>query len=115
MVELEKLKLEIEAVGNSIRELKEKGGGKEEIGALVTKLNALKQEYADNNNGLGVDGKPYQKPLSKAEKKKLEKEKKAAAAAATAKTQEVSTFLKDRERGTVQNVCTFLKDRGEAL
>lgn len=89
MVDLEKLKLEIESIGGSIRELKEKGGGKDEIGALVTKLNTLKQEYADNNNGIGFDGKPHQKPLSKAEKKKLEKEKKAAAAAAAAKNDQV--------------------------
>ena len=72
---LDTLKAEIDTVGNQIRELKSSGG---DVGSLVARLNELKKEYADNNGGIGVDGKPYQAPLSKAEKKKLEKEKKAA-------------------------------------
>ena len=72
---LETLKAEIDNVGNQIRVLKGSCG---DVAALVARLNELKKEYADNNGGIGVDGKPYQAPLSKAEKKKLEKEKKAA-------------------------------------
>lgn len=83
MADLEKLKTEIDSIGNSIRELKS-SGDTDGIGALVGKLNELKQQYADNNGGIGVDGKPYQPPMSKAEKKKLEKQKKAAAATTAA-------------------------------
>ena len=82
MSSLESIKTEIDNVGNQIRELKSSGGG--DVGALVAKLTTLKKDYADQNGGIGVDGKPYQAPLSKAEKKKLEKEKKAAAAATAA-------------------------------
>lgn len=78
---LESIITEIESLGDQIRDLKASGG---DVGALVAKLTALKKDYADQNGGIGVDGKPYQAPLSKAEKKKLEKEKKAAAAAAAA-------------------------------
>jgi len=84
MVDLEALKSEIECVGNQIRDLK--AGGSGDVGALVGKLNGLKKDYADNNGGIGVDGKPYQVPLSKAEKKKLEKEKKAAPASGAVAT-----------------------------
>jgi hypothetical protein len=81
MTDLVALQTEIESIGTQIRELKSSGGG--DVGALVAQLNTLKKQYADNNGGMGVDGKPYQPPsLSKAEKKKLEKEQKAAAAAA---------------------------------
>ena len=73
MVDLDQLKSEIEAVGNKIKELKGSGGAKEDIGAAVKELLAKKQLYADNNNGIGVDGKPM---VSKAEKKKLEKAQK---------------------------------------
>ena len=81
MTDLVTLQSDIESIGAQIRELKGSGSG--DVGALVTQLNALKKQYADQNGGMGVDGKPYQPPsLSKAEKKKLEKEQKAAAAAA---------------------------------
>ena len=83
MTDLNALQQEIESIGNQIRDLKASGGGGDALGALITQLNTLKKEYADQNGGLGIDGKPYQPPsLSKAEKKKLEKEKKAAASAA---------------------------------
>lgn len=84
---LEALKSQIEEIGNQIRDIKDGGNNNGDasqiIPSLVANLNTLKQEYANQNGGLGVDGKPYQPPLSKAEKKKLEKEKKAAAAAAS--------------------------------
>ena len=75
MSDLESIKAEIDSVGTQIRDLKS-GNGSGDVGALVAKLNTLKKDYADQNGGIGVDGKPYQAPLSKAEKKKLEKEKK---------------------------------------
>ena len=81
MTDLVTLQSDIESIGAQIRELKGSGSG--DVGALVTQLNALKKQYADQNGGMGVDGKPYPPPsLSKADKKKLEKEQKAAAAAA---------------------------------
>jgi hypothetical protein len=84
MTDLNTLQQEIESVGNQIRDLKANGGGGDALGLLITQLNTLKKQYAEQNGGLGFDGKPYQPPaLSKAEKKKLEKEKKAAAAAAS--------------------------------
>ncbi len=94
---LETLKTEIDNIGTQIRDLKSSGGG--DVGSLVAKLNLLKKEYADNNAGIGVDGKPYQAPLSKADKKKLEKEKKAA-------TQNKESEVSRRE--SFQLVCLFL-------
>lgn len=87
MTDLTSLQTEIDSIGTQIRDLKASGGGSgDAIGALVTHLNTLKKQYAEQNGGIGVDGKPYQAPLSKAEKKKLEKEQKAAAAVAAAAT-----------------------------
>ena len=77
--DLETIKAEIETIGNRIRDLKGSGGSKEEIGAAVEALNAAKKQYADNNNGIGVDGKPYQENLTKAQKKALAKAQKDAA------------------------------------
>jgi hypothetical protein len=75
-VDLEALKAEITAIGDKIRVLKESGADKVEIGNAVESLNAAKKKYADSNNGIGVDGKPYEPPMSKAEKKKKEKAEK---------------------------------------
>jgi len=82
MSELETLKKQIETVGEEIKTLKTNGGDKETITKKVAELLAVKKAYADANNGIGVDGKPYEQPLSKAEKKKKAKAEKAAAAAA---------------------------------
>eukprot|EP00522_Entomoneis_paludosa_P015533 CAMPEP_0172445112 /NCGR_PEP_ID=MMETSP1065-20121228/5055_1 /TAXON_ID=265537 /ORGANISM="Amphiprora paludosa, Strain CCMP125" /LENGTH=900 /DNA_ID=CAMNT_0013195907 /DNA_START=60 /DNA_END=2762 /DNA_ORIENTATION=+ len=83
MVDLAALKTEIDGLGEKIRQAKESGEG--DVGALVQQLLTAKQTYADNNNGLGVDGQPYQPPLTKAQKKaKAKAEKEAAAAAAAA-------------------------------
>ncbi len=99
MTDLVALQTEIESIGTQIRELKSSGGG--DVGALVAQLNTLKKQYADNNGGMGVDGKPYQPPsLSKAEKKKLEKEQKAAAAAAvTVRGCSCETMLQGTKEG----------------
>ena len=75
-VDLEALKAEITSIGDKIRDLKTAGAEKAEIGAAVEALNAAKKKYADNNNGIGVDGKPYEPPMSRAEKKKKEKAEK---------------------------------------
>ena len=44
----------------------------------MKELLAAKQVYADANGGIGVDGKPYEPPMTKAEKKVKVKAEKAA-------------------------------------
>ena len=84
-VDLDKLKEEITALGEKIRELKSASEvDKTAIGAAVNDLLAAKKKYAENNNGIGADGKPYEAPLTKAEKKAKAKAEKAAAAAKAA-------------------------------
>lgn len=100
--DLEQLAKEITTVGETISTLKSAGGdNKDAIGSAVANLLALKKQYAEANNGIGVDGKPYEEPLTKAQKKakaKAEKNKAkgdAAAAAPAAGSSEVSreTFV----------------------
>ena len=85
MASLEDLKAKVESLAEKITTLKkETPPNKEQIGSTVTELLNAKREYAKANNGIGVDGKPFEEPMSKAEKKKLEKAKKKAAAEAGA-------------------------------
>ena len=60
---LEELKKEIDAVGGQIAAAKKEITDKEEvkkvIGPLIPKLLELKKKYAEANNGIGVDGKPF--------------------------------------------------------
>mmetsp|Transcript_26834 Transcript_26834/g.39710 ORF Transcript_26834/g.39710 Transcript_26834/m.39710 type:complete len:877 (-) Transcript_26834:144-2774(-) len=79
MASLEVLKEKVLTCGETVKNLKD-GGDKAAIAAAVKDLLAAKQEYADNNNGIGVDGKPYEPPMTKAEKKAKERAVKAAAA-----------------------------------
>lgn len=66
---LEKLKAEIDAVGSEIRTLKGASPvDKDAVGVAVAKLMAAKKAYADANNGIGVDGKPFQEPGKKKNK-----------------------------------------------
>ena len=84
MGDLEALKVETEALGTKIRELKENNGSADDIGAAIEALKTTKKKYADSNSGIGVDGQRYQEQLTKAQKKaKAKAEKEAAAAAAT--------------------------------
>jgi hypothetical protein len=78
--DLEAIKVDIDSLGAKIKELKTSGGAKEELTAAVTELLAKKQLYADSNNGIGVDGKPFQANMSKSEKKKQAKAEKDAGA-----------------------------------
>jgi hypothetical protein len=59
MADLDSLKAEIEAVGNQIKQAKGNKLEKSVIDPLVKTLLSLKQQYADQNNGIGVDGKPF--------------------------------------------------------
>ena len=77
-VNLEQLKEEIDALGETIKALKSASEvDKDAVGVAVKDLLDAKKKYADNNNGIGVDGKPYEEPMTKAQKKakaKAEKE-----------------------------------------
>jgi hypothetical protein len=76
MVELNQIKEDIAAIGNRIKELKSKGADadKNEIAKAVQELLDKKQLYADNNNGIGADGKPFKANMTKAEKKKQQEQ-----------------------------------------
>jgi hypothetical protein len=84
VVDLETLKTEIDGIGAKIKELKTSGGSKEDIGAAVKELLDKKTAYADNNGGIGVDGKPFKAAMSKSEKKKQAKAEKGGAGGAGA-------------------------------
>ena len=62
MVELDKLAVEISTLAEKIKSLKaEASVDKDAVGKAVAELLTLKQTYAENNNGIGVDGKPLEK------------------------------------------------------
>jgi len=73
---LEPLAQEIAALGEQIKALKASDPvDKAAVGAAVASLLAAKKNYAEHNNGIGVDGKPYEEPQSKkAQKKQAGKE-----------------------------------------
>ena len=100
-VNLESIASEIAALGEKVKTFKaaDADADADSIKACVDAVLAAKQTYADNNGGIGVDGQPYEPPLTKAQKKakaKAEKEAQAAAAkkaaaAAAADTSAAST------------------------
>jgi hypothetical protein len=75
--DLEQLKQQVETLATKVSNLKgaDAAGAdnKDAIGAAVQELLAAKKKYAENNNGIGVDGKPYVEIMTKSEKKKKEK------------------------------------------
>jgi len=82
-VNLDELKTKVSTLADKIVELKKNSGeNKDEIDKTVTEMLEAKKTYAANNNGIGVDGKPFVAPMSKAEKKAKIKAEKAAKAAA---------------------------------
>ena len=92
-VNLDALKQQVEALAEKVKELKEANPvDKDAIGATVKELLAAKQQYADNNNGIGVDGKPFEPPLTKAEKKAKAKAEKAAGPCQTSKLPKCGMF-----------------------
>lgn len=92
-VNLDALKQQVEALADTVKELKEADPvDKDAIGATVKELLAAKQQYADNNNGIGVDGKQFEPPLTKAEKKAKAKAEKAAGPAKQVSCQNVACF-----------------------
>lgn len=78
MVDLSTVEAEINAIGEQIKSLKSAGApSKEVLDAAIQSLLAAKRKYAENNNGIGVDGKPFEEPLNKSQQKakaKAEKE-----------------------------------------
>lgn len=92
-VDLEKLKAEIAVLGEKIKELKSSEGDKDAIDVAVKELLAAKKLYADNNDGIGVDGKPYTEHLSKAQKKAKEKAEKSAMAGVAQTVCQIDTCI----------------------
>jgi hypothetical protein len=73
---LEELRANVEAIAASIIALKKaEPVNKEAIATAVKDLLDAKRTFADNNNGIGVDGKPFEEPMSKSDKKKADKKK----------------------------------------
>jgi hypothetical protein len=83
-IDLAELATRISTLGETIKSLKSSSEqpDADAISAAVAALLDAKRLYAANNGGKGVDGKPWEEPLTKSQKKKLEKEKKAAEAVA---------------------------------
>ncbi len=76
-VDLTDLSTRITTLGESIKQLKSTAEpDKDAISTAVTALLDAKRTYAKNNGGIGVDGKPWEEPMTKSQKKKAEKEKK---------------------------------------
>jgi hypothetical protein len=70
MADLEALAADIKTIGEKIVALKAMTPvNKENIGAAVQELLEAKKLYAESNNGIGIDGKPFE-TLTKSEKKK---------------------------------------------
>jgi hypothetical protein len=86
MADLQQLKVDIDALGEQIKQLKAAASvDKDAVGKVVAELLEKKELYAKENNGVGVDGKPFEEPLTKAQKKaKAKAEKDAASAGAGA-------------------------------
>jgi hypothetical protein len=61
MVDLKALEQEISDLGGQIRALKAEGPSapSDQVSALVSQLLDKKKRYAENNGGIGVDGKPF--------------------------------------------------------
>jgi hypothetical protein len=61
MVDLEQIKQDIATLADKVKTLKGAAPvDKDAIGAAVKELLDAKKLYADNNDGIGVDGKPFE-------------------------------------------------------
>lgn len=79
---LDVLRDKVNSLAEKINELKKVDPvDKDAIGETVKQLLDVKRTFAENNDGIGVDGKKWEEPLSKAEKKAKAKAEKAAAEA----------------------------------
>ena len=65
-VDLTALAATITTLGESIKQLKSSSEpDKDAISTAVTSLLDAKRTYAKNNGGVGVDGKPWEEPMTK--------------------------------------------------
>lgn len=69
MSDLEGLSVEISQLGESIKTLKSSNADAAVIKEKVDLLLAAKRSYAEKNNGIGVDGKPFVEKMTKSQKK----------------------------------------------
>ena len=77
-VDLDALRTRINNLGETIKSLKSSSEpDKDAIAASVSELLEAKRTFANNNGGIGVDGKKWEEPMSKRDKKKAEKAAKA--------------------------------------
>jgi glutathione S-transferase len=77
VVNLDELRVQIQTIADKITSLKkDPSSNKDEIASSVKALLDAKRLFAQNNNGIGVDGNPFVEPMSKAEKKAKEKAEK---------------------------------------
>ena len=59
MADLEELRAKVTELGERVKELKTSGTASSEVvSTAVTELLEAKKKFAENNNGIGVDGKP---------------------------------------------------------
>jgi uncharacterized protein YoaH (UPF0181 family) len=72
MVDLEELRSKVSALGERVKELKASGSASQEaISAAVAELLDAKKTFAENNNGIGVDGKHLDDGHGKKSKSKV--------------------------------------------
>lgn len=104
MADLEKLAAEITAAADEVTKLKGAGADADAdaIKAAVDKLLACKQSYADQNNGLLPDGKPFVAKMTKAQKKAAAKAAKEAADGGNAAAE-----VAEPAPGPAKPVCCF--------
>ena len=63
---LDELKARIAALGESIKTLKSSSEpDKDAVSTAVANLLDAKRAFAKNNGGVGVDGKPWEEPMTK--------------------------------------------------
>jgi hypothetical protein len=73
-VDLDSLRTRITDLGETIKSLKSSSEpDKDAIATAVADLLDAKRTFAANNGGIGVDGNPWEEPMSKKDKKKAEK------------------------------------------
>ena len=67
---LDELKSQVETIAQKIIDLKKCNPvNKDAITTSVKELLDAKRLYAQSNNGIGVDGKPWEEPMTKSQKK----------------------------------------------
>ena len=111
-IDLAELASRISTLGDTIKFLKSSSEqpDADAIAAAVAALLDAKRLYAQSNGGIGVDGKSWEEPLTKSQKKKLEKERKAAAEAeaVAGKKQDNGEQANEGEYGVVSPIDTQL-------